>query len=204
LETKVKLKVQGLTNSQVQSGAYALILSENEGRRRIPVIVGVSEAQSIAIALEGLQPVRPLTHDLFAGFSQAFRIHLQEVFIHKFEDGIFYSEMVFSDGIREVRLDSRTSDAVAIALRMKCGIYTTEALMRTCGIVVAEPGREEGDDLISPNRLTPETTGDKEKLREELRRLQPNEIEERMQQAIREENYEFAKLCNEELQQREK
>ena len=92
MDTRIKLRVQGLTNSQIQSGAYALILAEEDGVRRIPIIVGTSEAQSIAIALERITPPRPLTHDLFVTFAQAFSVRLCEVFIYKFEDGVFYSD----------------------------------------------------------------------------------------------------------------
>lgn len=138
MDTKIKLRVQGLTNSQIQSGAYALILAEEEGARRIPIIVGTSEAQSIAIALEHITPPRPLTHDLFVTFAQAFGIQLREVFIYKFEDGVFYSELLFDDGITQVRLDSRTSDAIAIALRVKCDIYTTDQIVAECGVVLED------------------------------------------------------------------
>ena len=110
MSTRIKLRVQGLANSQIQSGAYALILAEENGPRRIPIIVGTAEAQSIAIALEHIVPPRPLTHDLFATFAQAFNVILKEVYIYKFEDGVFYSELEFSDGERSIKLDSRTSD----------------------------------------------------------------------------------------------
>jgi bifunctional DNase/RNase len=202
VETKIHLRVQGLTNSQIQSGAYALILAEN-GPRRLPVVVGIAEAQSIAIALEGLQPTRPLTHDLFTHFARAFRIHLQEVFISKFEEGVYFSEMVFSDGIREQRIDSRTSDAVAVALRMGCEIYTSESIMQKCGIVIEEK-TEDDRKMTARKKKNPEKTDDKDKLTEWLRIMQESEIRERMEQAVREENYEFAKLCSEELQRREK
>ena len=112
MSTRIKLRVQGLANSQIQSGAYALILAEENGPRRIPIIVGTAEAQSIAIALEHIVPPRPLTHDLFATFAQAFNVILKEVYIYKFEDGVFYSELEFSDGERSIKLDSRTSDAI--------------------------------------------------------------------------------------------
>ncbi|MDR3194676.1 MAG: bifunctional nuclease family protein [Tannerella sp.] len=203
METKINLKVLGLTNSQIQSGAYALILAE-DGPRRLPVIVGVSEAQSIAIALEGLQPARPLTHDLFTRFARTFRIHLQEVFIYKSEGGIFFSKMVFSDGTRAVQIDSRTSDAVAIALRMKCDICTTEAIMQQCGVVIGENAPEDDSETALQTQSDPEKTDDRGQLTEWLQIMQKNEIGERMEQAIREENYEFAKLCSEELQRREK
>lgn len=203
MDGKVKLRVQGLTNSQMQSGAYALILSE-DGPRRIPVIVGVSEAQSIAIALEALHPPRPLTHDLFVRFANAYQIRLLEVLIYKFEDGIFYSEMLFSDGVSEIRIDSRTSDAVAVAIRMKADIYTFESIIQKCGIVLDEQpssGKEKEHAILSKN-LNPEEIDDNGKLQEWLQLLEVDEIEERMEEAIREENYEFAKIYKEELLRR--
>lgn len=203
MDGKVKLKVQGLTNSQMQSGAYALILSE-DGPRRIPVIVGVSEAQSIAIALEGLRPPRPLTHDLFVRFANAYQIRLLEVLIYKFEEGVFYSEMLFTDGTNEIRIDSRTSDAVAIAIRTRSPIYTFESIVQKCGIVLDEQSSsDEKEELILAEELNPEEINDNNKLREWLRLLEKSEIEERMQNAILEENYEFAKIYKEELLRRE-
>ena len=103
MENRIKLKVLGLTYSQVKKGAYALVLAEEEGPRRIPVVIGVSEAQSIAISLEGIIPPRPITHDLFVSFAHGFGIRLKEVCIYKLENGVFYSEMVFDDGTREMR-----------------------------------------------------------------------------------------------------
>lgn len=205
MDTRIKLRVQGLTNSQIQSGAYALILAEEDGPRRIPIIVGTSEAQSIAIALERIVPPRPLTHDLFTTFSRAFGIRLHEVFIYKFEDGVFYSELLFEDGERQVKLDSRTSDAIAIALRVKCDIYTTEAIVRECGVVLEEvtvPGEteEEDDDLLD---MEPEDIQDEAKLKKWLTLLDTQELNERLQEAISEENYEFAKMYKDELRRRE-
>jgi bifunctional DNase/RNase len=202
MDEKIKLKVQGLTNSQIQSEAYALILSE-DGPRRIPIILGISEAQSIAIALENIQTPRPLTHDLFTRFSKAFRIQLLEVLIYRFEDGIYYSEMVFSDGVREVRIDSRTSDAVAIALRMQCDIYTYESIIQKCGIVLDENAITELSDALFGKDPNPPEMNDTSKLHEWLRLLQKSEIEERMEKVIEEENYELAKMYREELLRRE-
>lgn len=206
MDTRIKLRVQGLTNSQIQSGAYALILAEEEGHRRIPIIVGTSEAQSIAIALERITPPRPLTHDLFATFIQAFGVHLQEVFIYKFEDGVFYSELLFDDGTRQVRLDSRTSDAIAIALRVKCEIYTTEGIVRECGVVLEETSglteEEEEDELLMD--LEPEDVIDDEaKLKRWLNLLDIEEVNTRLQEAVSDENYEYAKMYRDELRRRE-
>lgn len=136
MKEKIKLKVVGLTYSQIQSGAYALILGQIDGPYRIPVVIGAPEAQSIAIELEGIIPPRPLTHDLFESFTHAFGIKLLEVYIYKFEDGIFYSELTFTDGERQIVLDSRTSDAIAIAIRTKSPIYTTSEILTTTGFVL--------------------------------------------------------------------
>jgi bifunctional DNase/RNase len=201
---KIKLNVQGLTNSQVQSGAYALILGE-DGPRRLPIIVGMFEAQSIAIAIEKLNPPRPLTHDLFIEYVKLTGFRLKEVFIHKFMDGIFYSEIVLIDNRRKICLDSRTSDAVAIALRCNCDIYTTESIMKECGIVLEEcnyAGKNEPEALSE--ELTIDDLQDLSKLKKQLRVLKKKELKERMAKAVSEENYEFAKIYKDELSRREK
>ena len=187
----------------MHSGAYALILSE-DGPRRIPVIVGVSEAQSIAIALEELKPPRPLTHDLFVAFVRACNMQLKEVFIYKFEDGVFYSEIHFSDGYRDIRIDSRTSDAVAIALRMKGDIYILESIIQKCGIVLEEIESVESDETAMFKELNPEDIKDTETLKVWLSLLPVNEINKQMERAISDEKYEYAKMYKEELQRRKK
>jgi bifunctional DNase/RNase len=202
-EKKIKLRVQGLTNSQIQSGAYALVLAE-EGMRRVPVIIGTFEAQSIAIALERLTPVRPLTHDLFMGYVKSTGFSMKEVFINKFDDGVFYSEIALTDGVREIRIDARTSDAIAIALRCDCSIYTTEAIMRKCGVVIEEcydAAKNETEPL--PEELTPEDLQDIAKLKKQLRALKRKDLRERIARAVSEENYEFAKIYKDELLRRE-
>ncbi|MDR1381355.1 MAG: bifunctional nuclease family protein [Tannerella sp.] len=203
-EKKIKLRVQGLTNSQVQSGAYALILAE-DGPRRLPVIIGTSEAQSIAVALEGLTPQRPLTHDLFVECFKLTGFCLKEVFIHKFDDGVFYAEIILAGATREIRLDSRTSDAIAIALRCDSEIYAAESIMRKCGIVLEEsslPAKNEPEQ--SPGELAIEDLQDTPKLRRQLRILKKKDLRERMAKAVSEENYEFAKICKDELLRRER
>ena len=205
MDTKIKLRVQGLTNSQIQSGAYALILAEEDGARRIPIIVGTSEAQSIAIALEHITPPRPLTHDLFVTFAQAFGIQLCEVFIYKFEDGVFYSELLFDDGITQVRLDSRTSDAIAIALRVKCDIYTTDQIVTECGVVLEEASSmsDKDDDEYSLLDKEPEDIEDEEELKKWLSLLDEEELTERLDEAVSDENYEYAKMYKDEIRRRE-
>lgn len=205
MDAKIKLRVQGLTNSQVQSGAYALILAEDDGARRIPIIVGTSEAQSIAIALEHIKPPRPLTHDLFVTFAQAFGIQLREVFIYKFEDGVFYSELLFDDGITQVRIDSRTSDAISVALRVKCDIFTTEQIVAECGVVLEEASPE--DDKNEEDYLLldkePEDIKDEIELKRWLSLLDEEELSERLDEAIADENYEYAKMYKDEIRRRD-
>jgi Uncharacterized conserved protein len=201
-DKKIKLKVQGLTNSQIQSGAYALVLAE-EGLRRIPIIVGTFEAQSIAIALEGINPARPLTHDLFIAFTKATKYIMKEVFIHKFEDGVFYSEIVLSTGESTISIDSRTSDAIAIALRTNCSIYTTEQIMRKCGIVLDEYSHTDSTGDTLPEELTTDDLQDLVKLKKQLRTLKKKNLEERMSKAVAKEDYEFAKIYKDELLRRE-
>lgn len=204
MDTRIKLRVQGLTNSQIQSGAYALILAEEAGVRRIPIIVGTSEAQSIAIALEHITPPRPLTHDLFATFAQAFGIRLREVFIYKFEDGVFYSELLFDDGDSQIRLDSRTSDAIAIALRVKCDIYTTEDIVKECGVVLEDtPGDDDKDDDGFDFDLEPEDIQDEAQLKKWLSLLDAEELSDRLNEAVADENYENAKMYKDEIRRRE-
>lgn len=196
MDTRIKLRVQGITNSQIQSGAYALILAEENGPRRIPIIVGTPEAQSIAIALEGLKPPRPLTHDLFVTFAQAFGVWLIEVFIYRFEEGVFYSELLFDDGQRNIRIDSRTSDAIAIALRVKCDIYTTEEIVHEAGIVLEESTEEEKQFSDFPEE---EFEGKTDNLLDDM---DNEELETQLQQAIEQEDYELAKQITDELSRR--
>jgi bifunctional DNase/RNase len=121
---KIKLDIVGLSYSQTQSGAYALVLGEVNGRRRLPIIIGSFEAQAIAIEIEKMTPSRPLTHDLFKNFAQAFDITIQEIIIYNLVDGIFYSKLLCSDGKKSIEIDARTSDAIAMAVRFDCAIYT--------------------------------------------------------------------------------
>lgn len=135
---RIRLKVLGLSTGQIRPGTYALILAQVDGPVRIPVVIGEAEARSIAARMEHMTLPRPMTHDLFASFAHAFGIAHQEVFIHKFEDGIFHSEIIFTDGERRVSFDSRTSDAIAIAMRTGAPIYTTADILHECGFVMEE------------------------------------------------------------------
>jgi bifunctional DNase/RNase len=191
MESRIRLNVLGITFSQVQAGAYALVLAEEEGSRRVPIIIGTPEAQSIAIYLEGLHPPRPLTHDLFIAFSQKLNVELQEVDIYKFEDGVFYSELVFKQGENIIRLDSRTSDAIALAIRTNAPIYTTEAIMREAGIILEEGFQE------PETPLTKTTEPDFES-------MNLSDLENVLNEAIRNEDYEKASRIRDEINKKNK
>jgi bifunctional DNase/RNase len=184
---KVYLNVLGISYSQTQTGAYALILGEENGNRRIPIIIGGFEAQAIAIQLEGLKPPRPLTHDLFFTFAAKYDIILEEVFIFRLEEGIFYSKLICSNGIRQTEFDARTSDAIALALRFQCPIYTTEDIIERAGIVFSN-----------------EQPLQKKKNKEESMKAQDRpELERQLDEAIRNEDYEKASEIRDELKRRE-
>lgn len=202
MNTKVRLRVQGLTSSsRMHSGAYALVLAEVNGCRRIPVVVGTPEAQSIAIALEHIVAPRPLTHDLFVSFCQAFGVVLKEVYIYKYMDGVFYSELRMEGNGQEVQLDSRTSDAIALALRLDCPIYTSEDIMRECSVALEQTDNEEDTSLQD---LEPEQIHDEETMKKWLASLTREDLEDRLEEAVEDENYEYAKLYQDELKRRDK
>lgn len=133
---KIKLDIVGLSYSQTQSGAYALVLGEIGGNRRLPIIIGGFEAQAIAVEIEKMQPSRPLTHDLFKSFADNFDILIEEVLIYNLIDGIFFARLLCANGVKNVEIDSRTSDAVALAVRFGCPIYTYDFIMNAAGIVI--------------------------------------------------------------------
>ena len=191
MDDRVKLKVMGITYSQIQNGAYALVLAEENGDRRIPIIIGTAEAQSIAIRLEHLTPPRPMTHDLFASFAQGFGIRLREVFVYHYEDGVFSSELLFDDGTRQIRIDSRTSDAIAIALRTQSPIYTTEKIISEAGIIFQEEPKEKKKEETKTVKRT------------HLNDYSTKELKERLEEAVRTEAYEKAALIQQELKKRE-
>lgn len=190
---KIRLEILGISYSQAQAGAYALILGETGQKRRLPIIIGNSEAQAIAVVLEKMKPTRPLTHDLFRNFAQTFNIMVNEVIIYKFSEGVFFSKLICFDGSREVEIDSRTSDAVALALRFKCPIYTYENILKEAGLVLQ-------DEKDSPDH---EQEGEIKPLeKEEFSGLSLSELENRLAAAIQEEAYERASKIRDEISRR--
>jgi len=196
---KIKLDIVGLSYSQTQSGAYALVLGEVGGRRRLPIIIGSFEAQAIAIEIEKMTPSRPLTHDLFKSFAEVYGIMVQEVIIYNLVDGIFYSKLICSDGKKVMEIDARTSDAIAIAVRFECPIYTYEFILSSAGIVI------EGNDFVYLENISENP--------EEISSVSPTstsgfsalsveELKTKLQEALAEESYEKAAKIRDELNRR--
>lgn len=196
MEEKVKLKVMGISYSSLQSGSYAVILAQADGPYRIPVIIGAAEAQSIAIKMEGITPPRPLTHDLFVSFTHAFGIVLQEVSICKFEDGVFSSELTFTDGERQIVLDSRTSDAIAIALRTKAPIYTTKAILDQAGFLMESQDNTDDEKAESDQEEEPYPPQPK------IENYSIEELERTLAKLIENEEYEKASRVSEILKRK--
>src|SRR6195952_2179793 len=196
---KIKLDIVGLSYSQTQSGAYALVLGEVSGRRRLPIIIGSFEAQAIAIEIEKMTPSRPLTHDLFKSLGQAFNITVQEVVIYNLVDGIFYSKLICSDGKKTVEIDARTSDAIAVAVRFDCPIYTFEFILSTAGIVI------EGNDFVyleNINETPEEKTTTASTSPTGFTSLSTEELKTKLQEALHDEAYEKAAKIRDELNKR--
>ena len=194
---KIKLDIVGLSYSQTQSGAYALVLGEVSGRRRLPIIIGSFEAQAIAIEIEKMTPSRPLTHDLFKSFGQAYHITVQEIIIYNLVDGIFYSKLICSDGKKVVEIDARTSDAIAVAVRFDCPIYTYEFILSSAGIVI------EGNDFVYLENIN-ETAEEKTATSAtgSFTSLSVDELKTKLQEALTEESYEKAAKIRDELNRR--
>tara|TARA_Y200000002_G_scaffold73404_1_gene57518 strand:+ start:19504 stop:20103 length:600 start_codon:yes stop_codon:yes gene_type:complete len=196
----VQLLINGISYSQTQNGAYALILSEIEGERKLPIVIGTNEAQSIAIAIEKeIKPPRPLTHDLFKNFCVRFDIKIKQVIIHKLVDGVFYSSLICErDGIEEI-IDSRSSDAIALAIRFEAPIYTYENILEKAGVVLKiEKEIDEKSllkELFSDEKAETTTIDD-------LKEKSKKELEELLKIAIQNENYESAAKIRDEISNR--
>jgi bifunctional DNase/RNase len=191
---KIKMGIYGLSYSQTQTGAYALVLEEEKGSRRLPIIIGSSEAQAIAIELENMSPSRPLTHDLFRTFAQSFNIDIQEVIIYNFVDGVFFGKIVCSDGKEEIDIDCRPSDAIALAVRFKCPIYTHEFILNAAAFEKHDSGNG-----IKPMFATNE---DISRPDNGFSDLTVEELEESLNEALENEDYEQATLIRDELNRR--
>ncbi len=201
---KILLEIVGLSYSQNQSGAYVLVLGESSGSRRLPIVIGGFEAQAIAIELEKMTPTRPLTHDLFKSFATTFNINLKEVIIYNVVEGIFFAKLICSDGSKEFDIDARTSDAIALAVRFNCDIYTHESILKSAGIAL------DGDmdaTILSENskiaELHIEDSFQKDNA-DEFKSKSSEELKNTLQWALENEKYEMASKIRDELNQRKK
>lgn len=202
----VRLNIKGISYSQTQNGAYALILSEVEGERKLPIVIGAFEAQSIAIALEKeIKPPRPLTHDLFKNFADRFEIVVKQVIIHKLVDGVFYSSLICErDGIEEI-IDARTSDAIALALRFQAPIFTYKNILDKAGIFLKEDRNKEGEDEDKESIIVEDLFSGEAKVHSndpDYKKLSLNELNSMLQQAVNNEDYEKAARIRDEISKR--
>jgi bifunctional DNase/RNase len=193
---RVKLKVLGISYSQTQSGAYALILVEENGERRIPIIIGGFEAQAIVIKIENLEPPRPLTHDLFKSFADEFNITMIEVMIYKLEEGVFYSKLLCNNGEKELSVDSRTSDAVALALRFGCPIFITEEILQKAGITITASETDATADSDNDTIFETGNTG--------FEGFSDDELYKMIDESVKTEDYEKAAAIRDEIEKRKK
>jgi len=198
----VQLNIIGLTYSQSQSNAYALLLGEEKGKRRLPIVIGAFEAQSIAVALEKKSmPPRPLTHDLFTSLALSYNIYLKEVMIHKLKNGIFYSTLVCELNGEIKQIDSRTSDAIALALRFNCPIYTYEGILKQAGIILDEK-KTTNLSLANYSSESSDDISTKKTLNFNIAEQTKAELNSKLTVALEKEDYELAALIRDELNRR--
>ncbi|MFT7072084.1 bifunctional nuclease domain-containing protein [Patiriisocius sp. Uisw_017] len=203
----IRLNIKGISYSQTQNGAYALILSEVDGDRKLPIVIGAFEAQSIAIALEKeIMPPRPLTHDLFKNFSDRFQIVVKQVIIHKLVDGVFYSSIICErDDIEEI-IDARTSDAIALALRFKAPIFTYKGILESAGIYLKSSQKKEskkGDEAaVLEKLLENEDQESKATDTSDFKKNTLKELYKMLDAAVENEDYERAAKIRDEISKR--
>jgi len=198
---KIQLEILGLSSSQSQSGSFALVLGEKDGNRRLPIIIGMFEAQSIAIQIEKINPNRPLTHDLFKSFAEQVGVTIQEVLISDLKEGVFYSKIVCNDGDKQFDLDARPSDAIAIGLRFNVPIYTVETVLSEAGIILSELEDEEEDELDETSEPKAEAKPSAEK-KEKITEVSVDELNKMLEDALAKEDYEKAAKIRDELNKR--
>ncbi len=194
---KVKLEIVGLSYSQTQTGAYALVLGEAKGKRRLPIIIGGFEAQAIAIELEKMTPSRPLTHDLFKSFAEGFEIRVSEILIYNLVEGIFFAKIICSNAEKKVEIDARTSDAIAVAVRFNCPINTYEFILSQAGIILDDEALAAANDTETATDVVEADVNDYlKKSTEELKQM--------LDVALSDEDYEKASRIRDELNNRKK
>ncbi len=214
---KIELEILGLSSSHTQTGSFALVLGEVTGNRRLPIIIGMFEAQAIAIEIEKITPNRPMTHDLFKSFADGFGYSVQEIMISKLREGVFFAQIIASDGEKLVEIDARPSDAIAIGIRFNVPVFTNESIMSEAGIVLNEGEEEEeeeteeheedlGDEGASIDRAVKEMEEEAEKelqhSEDSFEKYSKSQLEEMLDEALHEERYEEAAKIRDELNKR--
>lgn len=194
---KIELEIVALSHSITQTHSYAVVLGEVNGLRRLPIVIGGFEAQAIAVALEKMQPSRPLTHDLMKNFMSAFNIDLHEVIISDLQEGIFYSKLVCSSDNDTIEIDSRTSDALALAVRFGCPVYTYEHILESAGILMEDTG-------ASKKRKTGTTTVEEEESKDDLKSMTLEELNTLLNEVLEKEDYIRAIAIRDEINTRKR
>jgi len=201
----IKLEILGLSSSQSQTGSFALILGETSGNRRLPIVIGMFEAQAIAIEIEKISPNRPMTHDLFRSFANGFDIEIKEIMISELKEGVFFAKIVTVSGKKIVEIDSRPSDAIAIGLRFNAEIFTTEAILSEAGIVLGD-GDEESNEareekVLSSDEPISQPASRKSKL-DLLKDMTNDQLNKMLEEALNNEDYEKAAMVRDEINKR--
>lgn len=194
---KIKLDILGLSSSQSQSGSFALVLGETNGKRRLPIIIGMFEAQAIAIEIEKIIPNRPMTHDLFKSFASSFNFEVEEIVISDLKEGVFFAKIVCSNGIKQIDVDARPSDAIAIGLRFNVPIFTYESVLSEAGIVLTDETEEEEEE---PKKESVRKGKSSES--EPLKDLTNDKLNKLLEDALAKEDYEKAAKIRDEMNRR--
>ncbi len=199
---KIKLEILGLSSSQSQTGSFALVLGEVGGNRRLPIIIGMFEAQAIAIEIEKIIPNRPMTHDLFKSFANSFHFHVEEIIISDLKEGVFFAKIICSDGLKKMEIDARPSDAIAIGLRFDAIIYTYETILAEAGIVLTD---QDDDEEKVETKQEPKSKAKKENVKkgsEDYKNYSVDKLKELLKDALDKEDYERAAKIRDELGKR--
>jgi bifunctional DNase/RNase len=198
---KIKLEILGLSSSQSQTGSFALVLGEVSGNRRLPIIIGMFEAQAIAIEIEKIIPNRPMTHDLFKSFANSFHFSVEEIIISDLKEGVFFAKIVCSDGLNKTEIDARPSDAIAIGLRFDATIFTYENILAEAGIVLTDQEDEEKAEA-KPEPKAKAKKETKKAASEENKNVSIEKLKEQLKEALDKEDYEKAAKIRDELEKR--
>lgn len=198
---KIKLEILGLSSSQSQTSSFALVLGETEGNRRLPIIIGMFEAQAIAIEIEKIIPNRPMTHDLFKSFANNFHFTVEEIIISDLKEGVFFAKIVCSDGLKRTEVDARPSDAIAIGLRFDSPIFTYENILAEAGIVLTDEVEDEGAE-VKPEKAKAKKEVATNKKADDLKNFSVERLHELLKEAIDKEDYERAAKVRDEISKR--